>query len=83
MQHKFFSIARRDYLFNGPLACPPGERPEILDLGTGTGIWAIDMAEYVFVLESSKLGDMKLTLVLANFLRPGYAASQGSHIAPR
>ncbi|KAI9856392.1 MAG: hypothetical protein M1824_005430 [Vezdaea acicularis] len=45
MQHKFFSIARRDYLFNGPLACPPGERPEILDLGTGTGIWAIDMAD--------------------------------------
>jgi ubiquinone/menaquinone biosynthesis C-methylase UbiE len=46
--HKFFLVARRDYLHAAPvIPCAPGERFEILDLGAGTGIWAMDMAEYV------------------------------------
>ncbi|KAH8883874.1 methyltransferase LaeA [Thozetella sp. PMI_491] len=43
--HKFFLIARQDQLHTAPLhPLPPGEKHLILDLGTGTGIWAIDMA---------------------------------------
>lgn len=41
--HKLFLVARRDQLHQAPL--PTQWRPRILDLGTGTGIWAIDMAE--------------------------------------
>ncbi|KAI9893852.1 MAG: hypothetical protein M1814_005405 [Vezdaea aestivalis] len=44
--HKFFQVARRDFLHAAPISAPSnGERLEILDLGTGTGIWAMDMAE--------------------------------------
>ncbi|KAL1953333.1 hypothetical protein VTO42DRAFT_2987 [Malbranchea cinnamomea] len=45
--HKLFSVARFDTLTSAPLNLPPGpgERgPRILDLGCGTGIWAIEMA---------------------------------------
>jgi len=41
--HKLFSVARRDLLHQAPVL-QSGET-RILDLGTGTGIWAIDMAE--------------------------------------
>lgn len=44
--HKLFLVARRDQLHSAPV--PPDARwgpPRILDLGCGTGIWAIDMAE--------------------------------------
>ncbi|KAI9759318.1 MAG: Secondary metabolism regulator lae1 [Chaenotheca gracillima] len=42
--HKFFQVARDDRLHQ--LALPPTSgSPRILDLGTGTGIWAIDMAD--------------------------------------
>ncbi len=43
--HKFFLVARQDQLHSAPLhPLPPDEKHMILDLGTGTGIWAIDMA---------------------------------------
>lgn len=46
--HKLFSVARHERLYNAPLVATGtmGDRgPRILDLGTGTGIWAIDVAE--------------------------------------
>jgi 2-polyprenyl-3-methyl-5-hydroxy-6-metoxy-1,4-benzoquinol methylase len=41
--HKLFSVARRDQLHQAPI--PQHWEPRILDIGCGTGIWAIDMAE--------------------------------------
>ena len=43
--HKFFLVARREQLHSAPFT-PNYDGPRILDLGCGTGIWAIDMAEY-------------------------------------
>lgn len=45
--HKTFTVARRGKLFNAPVHIGPGYRCNILDLGCGTGIWAIDVAEFV------------------------------------
>jgi ubiquinone/menaquinone biosynthesis C-methylase UbiE len=44
--HKLFTVARREQLHQAPIP-QHGEPPRILDIGCGTGIWAIDMAEYV------------------------------------
>ncbi|KAL1875318.1 hypothetical protein VTK73DRAFT_10155 [Phialemonium thermophilum] len=42
--HKFFTVARRGQIHSAPLF--PNQAPHrVLDLGCGTGIWAIDMAE--------------------------------------
>lgn len=43
--HKFFQVARRDALHSTPFTPNYDLGPRILDLGCGTGIWAIDMAE--------------------------------------
>jgi ubiquinone/menaquinone biosynthesis C-methylase UbiE len=43
--HKFFSVARRERLHNVVFTKNYDPGPRILDLGCGTGIWAIDMAE--------------------------------------
>lgn len=45
--HKTFTVARRGKLFTAPVRITPGYRCNILDLGCGTGIWAIDVAEFV------------------------------------
>ncbi|CAG9953200.1 unnamed protein product [Clonostachys rosea f. rosea IK726] len=45
--HKFFLVARNNNLFSAPL---DAESPlRVLDIGTGTGIWAIELSEYVFL----------------------------------
>lgn len=41
--HKFFLVARENKLFSSPMGRTV--RPKIMDLGTGTGIWAINVAE--------------------------------------
>ena len=43
--HKFFAVARQEALHSTPFIPNYDRGPRILDLGTGTGIWAIDMAE--------------------------------------
>ena len=43
--HKIFEVARRGTLHNAPLTYNPDDQMRILDVGCGTGIWAIDMAE--------------------------------------
>ncbi|KAI1392863.1 methyltransferase LaeA [Hypoxylon trugodes] len=46
MLHKFFLVARRDNSNYGGLCSRPlPHQPRILDLGCGTGIWVIDMAD--------------------------------------
>ncbi len=43
MFHKFFLLARGNQAFSCPL--PRSNPARILDLGAGTGIWAIHVAE--------------------------------------
>lgn len=41
--HQMFLVARRNELHAAPIL--EKNQPRILDVGCGTGIWAIDMAE--------------------------------------
>jgi methylase of polypeptide subunit release factors len=43
--HTIFLEARGQKLHDAPIQEPVTEETRILDIGTGTGIWAIDMAE--------------------------------------
>lgn len=44
--HKLFLVARREKLHSAPVPLNANwGPPRILDLGCGTGIWTIDMAE--------------------------------------
>ncbi|KAF3921558.1 hypothetical protein AA313_de0203076 [Arthrobotrys entomopaga] len=45
--HKLYLVSRRNELHRAPISVTPYSQCRILDLGTGTGIWSIDMAEYV------------------------------------
>jgi ubiquinone/menaquinone biosynthesis C-methylase UbiE len=45
--HKTFLVARNNRLFNAPVHIGPGYKCNILDLGCGTGIWSIEVAELV------------------------------------
>lgn len=42
--HKLFLVARREQLHQAPIT-PNWDQPRIMDVGCGTGIWAIDMAD--------------------------------------
>jgi methylase of polypeptide subunit release factors len=43
--HKIFEVARRGSLHQAPIYDTAQDPARILDLGCGTGIWAIDIAE--------------------------------------
>ena len=45
--HTMFLRARNEKLHDAPIALPVNDQTRIMDVGTGTGIWAIDMAESV------------------------------------
>lgn len=45
--HKLFSVARREKLHSPHYTIRDEHGVRIMDLGCGTGIWAIDMAEWV------------------------------------
>ncbi|KAL4950871.1 S-adenosyl-L-methionine-dependent methyltransferase [Aspergillus filifer] len=42
--HKLFTVARNDHLLYAPMFEPGTKRDRFLDLGCGTGIWAIELA---------------------------------------
>ncbi|KAF8854588.1 methyltransferase LaeA [Acephala macrosclerotiorum] len=54
--HKFFQVARRNQLHATPFTPNFDPGPRILDLGCGTGIWAIDMAEKYFSIKGEVHG---------------------------
>ncbi|KAF8858641.1 S-adenosyl-L-methionine-dependent methyltransferase [Acephala macrosclerotiorum] len=43
--HKCCLVARHGALHSSPFVRDPTQTPRILDIGTGTGIWVIDMAD--------------------------------------
>ncbi|KAK6496688.1 hypothetical protein TWF481_001676 [Arthrobotrys musiformis] len=43
--HKLYLVSRRNELHRAPISVNPYSQTRILDLGTGTGIWSIDMAD--------------------------------------
>ncbi|KAL4755744.1 class I SAM-dependent methyltransferase [Aspergillus foveolatus] len=43
--HKLFLVARNNHLLYAPMFEPGTKRERFLDLGCGTGIWAIELAE--------------------------------------
>jgi SAM-dependent methyltransferase len=59
-------------LYNAPIQSPQN----ILDLGTGTGIWALDIAEYVTRSPSSLI----LHPCMPARLTPDYRKSPGAHV---
>lgn len=46
IMHKTLTVARGK-LFSAPVNISPGYMCNVLDLGCGTGIWSIDVAEFV------------------------------------
>lgn len=60
--HKFLYIARKYVLHEAPISIPLTQSisasttgPMILDLGTGTGIWAIEIAELAIKIKHSQI----------------------------
>ncbi|KAK5663524.1 hypothetical protein OQA88_3954 [Cercophora sp. LCS_1] len=63
--HKFFMIMRREQHFTAPIHNK--ESPRVIDLGCGTGIWAIDIAE---LYPRGHVTGMDLNLIQPEFIPP-------------
>lgn len=68
--HKFFLVARRDVYFSVPIQ---KDNPRILDLGCGTGIWAIEMAER---FPNGQHIGVDLNLIQPEFIPPNISFQQ-------
>ncbi|RQM05186.1 hypothetical protein DH86_00004026 [Scytalidium sp. 3C] len=85
--HKFFLVARRDQLHSTPFIPNWDRGPRILDLGTGTGIWAIDMADKyptaeVLGLDLSLIQPEKYAIGKAQVLQTKHADIRHDRIPP-
>ncbi|KAF4460595.1 demethylmenaquinone methyltransferase [Fusarium albosuccineum] len=74
--HHLYCLALGEELFLAPLADEPSR---VLDLGTGTGVWAMDVAEYV--PNGSSLVDWHMTEILNSSLYPS-AEVIGTDLSP-
>jgi len=80
--HKIMEVARRHKLHEAPISPHSTDPPRILDLGCGTGIWAIDMAEYVATISSTHFIGSRLTsLSPANTKTQKYALDSSPYRA--
>jgi len=52
LQHHLFLLTLSGNLYNAPIKDLPGGVHNVLDIGTGTGIWAIDFGKFSFHLLS-------------------------------
>jgi ubiquinone/menaquinone biosynthesis C-methylase UbiE len=77
--HKIMEVARRGKLHEAPIPVHSADPPRILDLGCGTGIWAIDMAEYVVTFCFRPATDA--VSILANTRMPKYAPTVGARMS--
>jgi len=50
LQHHLFLLTLGGYLYNAPIKDLPGGLHNALDIGTGTGIWAIDFGKLFLYL---------------------------------
>lgn len=73
--HKFFSVARRGALHSTPFIPNYDRGPRILDLGTGTGIWAIDMADKYWH-QNAEVWGVDLSLIQPRQIPPNITFQQ-------
>ncbi|XWW92448.1 hypothetical protein V2A60_003789 [Cordyceps javanica] len=72
MLNKFFLLARCDQAFSCPVR--RGSSTRVLDLGTGTGIWAIQVAEDI--LPESHVMAVDLNMIQPAFIPPNLTILQ-------
>jgi methylase of polypeptide subunit release factors len=75
--HHLITIRLDNRLHSAPI----GQNPQrILDLGTGTGIWAIEMGEFLHAshISSSRLFPTAISLTGADFADRGCLSFRGS-----
>jgi len=79
--HKFFLVARGEKLHSAPYVPNYDPGPRVLDLGTGTGIWAIDVAD-AYANKNIEVTGMDLTLMQPQMIPPGLTFQQRDFESP-